>query len=186
MMAQEVRATRTWAVQAVLLLAGALPATTVRSAFAQVVPGDSSASQPAAAAAAPSQAAVESYNRGIEATNQGKLADAIAAFSRAIELSPSFVRAYSDRGLARERHVENNKVIFTRCGERQAVFSFIGRVHEEAVLGQPFPKIGCRLFFVFDHENAHGVGADVGAYYQKTGNRSNTFIAPTPSRMQWA
>ena len=44
--------------------------------------------------------AIEAYNRGIAEINQGRVDEAIGAFSKAIELAPHFGQAFADRGLA--------------------------------------------------------------------------------------
>ncbi len=51
-------------------------------------------------AATPAGEAKQHYNKGVEYGQQGRFDDAIAEYSKAIELDPNFAEAYSNRGNA--------------------------------------------------------------------------------------
>ena len=81
---------RTVPVAVMLTFALWLHAAAYRTAYAQPSQGAPSEAD---------RAAVAAYNRGVDLTAEGRLKEAVAAFTRAIELHPRFARAYCDRGL---------------------------------------------------------------------------------------
>ncbi len=65
------------------------------------------------------QEAVDAYNQGLEALNQGRLDEAVNLFSKAIEIDPVDHYAYNNRGVVFKRKGEYENAIrdYTRALE---------------------------------------------------------------------
>src|SRR5262245_9205275 len=62
--------------------------------------------------------AIQSYNQGLVALQEGEYAKAITAYTEAIRLDPEYADAYNDRGLAyANRAYDNRGITYARKGE---------------------------------------------------------------------